>query len=62
MAKDQYTVEFRAPALPYAPKEYDEVYFNQFNAILRLYFNQLDNVVRDNALQEKSDATGWFLG
>ena len=61
MAEDSYTVEFRAPALPYAPKEYEEVHFNQFNAILRLYFNQLDIVVRDVSLHEKSDAVGWFL-
>jgi hypothetical protein len=58
MAED---VKIVAPALPYAPKDYEEVYFNQFNAILRLYFNQLDTVVRDASLHEKSDAVGWFL-
>ena len=28
---DQYTVEFRAPALPYPPKEYSAAEFEQFN-------------------------------
>lgn len=32
-----------APSLPNATKEHDEQYFNQFNSILRLYFNNLDN-------------------
>ncbi len=39
---NQYTVEFRAPALPYPPTEYSAAEFEQFNKILRLYFNQLN--------------------
>jgi len=35
----------RAPALPYAPPVYNTEYHNQLNSILRLYFNQLDNLV-----------------
>ena len=31
------------PRLPVAPSDYDPNYANQFNNILRLYFNQLDN-------------------
>jgi hypothetical protein len=31
------------PRLPAAPSDYDPNYANQFNNILRLYFNQLDN-------------------
>ena len=31
------------PRLPGAPADYDPSYINQFNSILRLYFNQLDN-------------------
>jgi len=58
---DQYTVEFRAPALPYPPTEYSAAEFEQFNKILRLYFNQLDNVLRDTSLADKSDAVGWFV-
>ena len=58
---DQYTVEFRAPALPYPPTEYSAAEFEQFNKIVRLYFNQLDSVLRDTSLADKSDAVGWFV-
>ena len=34
-----------APRLPAATKQYDENYINQLNNVLRLYFNQLDNIV-----------------
>jgi len=34
-----------APRLPNAPDEYDRRYIDQLNNILRLYFNQLDNIV-----------------
>lgn len=37
---------FRAPALPYAPANYDKQYIDQLNNVLRIYFNQLDNVLR----------------
>jgi len=33
----------RAPALPFAPVEYDRQYVDQLLNILRLYFQQLDN-------------------
>ena len=58
---NQYTVEFRAPALPYPPTEYSAEEFEQFNKILRLYFNQLDNVLRDTSLADQSDVVGWFV-
>lgn len=32
-----------APALPVAPVDYARVYHDQFNSILRLYFNKLDS-------------------
>ena len=35
-----------APRLPAAPLEYEARYQNQFADILRLYFNQLDNTLR----------------
>jgi len=38
----QHTV---APRLPNAPKEYDQRYIDQLNNILRLYFNQLDQII-----------------
>jgi hypothetical protein len=34
-----------APRLPTATKQYDRQYQDQFNNILRLYFNQLDNIL-----------------
>jgi hypothetical protein len=34
-----------APRLPNAPVQYDARYIDQLNNILRLYFNQLDNIV-----------------
>lgn len=36
---------FRAPALPIPAREYDVNYFNQLLSVLRLYFNQLDNLL-----------------
>lgn len=35
----------KAPALPFAPVEYDRQYVDTFNNILRQYFNTLDNFV-----------------
>jgi hypothetical protein len=32
-----------SPSLPLPPDAYDRRYFDQFNNILRLYFNQLSN-------------------
>jgi hypothetical protein len=34
-----------APRLPAATNEYDPNYINQLNNILRLYFNQIDNIL-----------------
>jgi hypothetical protein len=36
---------FTAPALPQASQQYDQKYFDKFNSILRLYFNQLDQLL-----------------
>ena len=36
-----------APNLPLAPKEYSSRYIEQLNNVLRLYFNQLDNLTRE---------------
>jgi hypothetical protein len=33
-----------APRLPVAPIEYDQRFMDEFIRILRLYFNQLDNI------------------
>jgi len=34
-----------APRLPATPSEFDQRYFDQYSSILRLYFNQLDNLL-----------------
>ena len=36
--------------------------YHELIIILRLYFNQIDSVLRDTALADKSDAVGWFVG
>lgn len=36
---------FKAPSLPKPIADYDKAYFDQFLNILRLYFNQLDNLL-----------------
>lgn len=41
------TYNTRAPALPFAPKDYDQRYVDQLNNILRIYFNQLDAALRN---------------
>jgi hypothetical protein len=33
------------PALPFAPGEYSQLFHDQYNNVLRLYFNQLNNAV-----------------
>jgi hypothetical protein len=57
----QYAVNFRAPALPIPPQEYNKAAFDRFNNTLRLYFNQLDDALRNDTLAEKSDALSWYL-
>ena len=36
---------FKAPALPFPTNTYDPNYFNQLLSVLRIYFNQLDNLL-----------------
>jgi len=57
----RYGVGFRAPALPYPPAEYDQQQAEQFNSILRLYFNQIDTSLRNAIITDRAEATGWFL-
>ncbi len=45
-----------APRLPAATKEYEENYVNQLTNVLRLYFNQLDNIL--GQLRASSDTSG----
>jgi hypothetical protein len=56
-----YGVAFRAPALPYAPAEYNQQQFEQFNSVLRLYFSQLDTAIRNATVSDRAEAVGWFL-
>ena len=48
MATDatRYDVPFRAPTLPEPPATYDRLASSQFNKVLRIYFNKLDNALR----------------
>jgi hypothetical protein len=50
----RYDIEFVAPQLPLPPVQYDANAFNQFNNILSLYFNQLDNA-------PQAETAGWFF-
>ena len=45
-----------APRLPAATQQYDANYINQLNNVLRLYFNQLDNIL--GQLKASSDTSG----
>ena len=56
-----YGVGFRAPALPYPPEEYNQQQAEEFNNILRLYFNQIDTTLRNAVITDRAEATGWFL-
>jgi hypothetical protein len=38
---------FRAPALPISPALYDKNFQDKYSNVLRLYFNQLDNTLRE---------------
>jgi len=57
----RYGVGFRAPALPYPSAEYDQKAAEQFNNVLRLYFNQLDTTIRNAVISDRAEASGWFL-
>ena len=46
---------FTAPALPVPRPQYDPQAQSQYNNILRLYFNQLDNVFRQLRWNEPVD-------
>jgi hypothetical protein len=57
----KYGVGFRAPALPFPTEEYNKETAEQFNNVLRLYFNQIDTTVRNAIISDRAEATGWFL-
>lgn len=47
----------KAPALPYAPTEYDRVYQDTLNNILRKYFNTLDNLIGQLEIMASNNGT-----
>jgi hypothetical protein len=56
-----FRINFRAPALPYAPTTYIASAFEAFNNVLRLYFNQVDQslkTVNDKASRTWTEYAG----
>jgi len=53
-----------APRLPNATREYDPRYIDQLNNILRLYFNQIDNILGQLQVSSEPDSvqTQLWLG
>ena len=47
----------RAPALPFAPVQYDRTYHDTLNNILRQYFNTLDNLIGQLTLMATTDGS-----
>jgi len=45
-----------APNLPLATKNYDKRYIDQLNNILRLYFNQIDNLFNQLKISAETDS------
>ena len=51
----------KAPALPYAPVQYDRTYEDTLNNILRQYFNTLDNFIAQLNVSAGGTGAGVFL-
>jgi hypothetical protein len=62
MATYTHNINFTVPVLPYATSMYEQEYFNQYNEILRVYFNQLDETLKDGTAVETSETLSWFVG
>ena len=45
VTSDFEITKIAAPSLPTPPAEYDSRYIEQFNNVLRLYFNRLNNIL-----------------
>ena len=56
VTSENIITEFTAPNLPLAPKDYSPRYHEQQNNVLRLYFNQINNLVRQ--LTASTDTSG----
>ena len=61
MANNQYIVGFKAPALPYPSEVYSAAELEEFGKILRIYFNQVDNALRDVSATYEAEAQVWFF-
>jgi len=57
----RYNIDFVSPQLPAPPVQYDVAAFNQFNNILNIYFNQLDNGLRQASTSPQAEASAWFF-
>ena len=55
-------IDFSAPPLPLISEEYNRLYFDQYNEVLRLYFIQLDGAASKGLAQEYSESVAWFMG
>jgi hypothetical protein len=51
--------QFKAPALPFPPQDYERTYFDQLTSVLRIYFNQLDSDAASKAFSYRAEQ---FIG
>ena len=56
----EYTI--RSPALPIQPEEYSRSQMDQFQSVLRLYFNRLDQFNIKSSTQQNSQNVLMWLG
>jgi len=52
----------RSPALPIQPNEYDQSQMDQFQSVLRLYFNRLDQYNIKASTEQNSQNVLIWLG
>ena len=52
----------RSPALPVQPNEYDQSQMDQFQSVLRLYFNRLDQYNIKASTEQNSQNVLIWLG
>jgi hypothetical protein len=57
---DQNIKRVGPPALPTPPQEYSKSHLEQFNNVLRLYFNQLENVLRGIMATQTESSLGVY--
>jgi hypothetical protein len=52
----------RSPSLPIQPEEYNRSQMDQFQSVLRLYFNRLDQFNIQSSTQQNSQNVLMWLG